>query len=504
MRSPIAACVIVTALHVGTADVEAADSIVREHDVRVAIALEPYQVLLSNLYGIYYGDTIRLGEFGCGDPRFSVTINEVPSLSLTGLLAPDGQSYATLDMSAGLNAKVHETCFGANQPSAGGIVKMSARFSDAKSINQIVLSGSLSIGLLGEVLNIRQTISTGIASPAIVAESILFESIHGDNIDINFVRKDGKRWVLAENTRSIPVRLSIGALERTPAGRQVLFLDASIGTESIKTFPTVDLARKEYDSDLPLWGDSNIGVTIRESIFSKLFQGQSKDGESSGLLPLKVSGKTALKALWWNKPFYFEAVLDSANVKFVGDSATSAVQAQFHVAEAYAYLYAPGAKQGPRVRLTNLGAKLVLKSVRFDGDGIAFDPSDLELRFVSQGVNIPIKVPDSFVTEFLRNARIPIATLPSEVAFSLPECVDMGYDKLKARQAACGEKSLPADEKAFAKAMGIDLKDPQRIGSLSKENGPKRLGLRYDKTNIQIKADTGSLRATTTLIPFSE
>src|SRR5437879_540832 len=91
-----------------------------QHDIRVVIALDMPKQELMQFYNVQYGDTIRLGEFGCGDPRFLVTVNETPRFNASGLLKPDGSYGTMLHLFTGLNAKIYETCFGFNQPSVGG------------------------------------------------------------------------------------------------------------------------------------------------------------------------------------------------------------------------------------------------------------------------------------------------------------------------------------------------------------------------------------------------
>jgi len=55
-----------------------------QHDLRVMIALDKPQTIVTEFYDSSYGDTIRLGEFGCGDPRFLVHLNVVPMITAFG------------------------------------------------------------------------------------------------------------------------------------------------------------------------------------------------------------------------------------------------------------------------------------------------------------------------------------------------------------------------------------------------------------------------------------
>src|SRR5688572_17227954 len=74
---------------------------VQDHDLRLAVDTAVPNAVIGKFYNVYYGDTIRMGEFSCGDPLFRVNINEVPTLTLSGWQNGGGAYGTRVALNAG-------------------------------------------------------------------------------------------------------------------------------------------------------------------------------------------------------------------------------------------------------------------------------------------------------------------------------------------------------------------------------------------------------------------
>src|SRR5262249_47117934 len=120
--------VLTTLLLASALPSRAADGyLLQQHDLRVMADISLWQNALETFYGITYGDTIQLGEFGCGNPHFLVHINEPVKFRLTGQVNKVGSYFVIPSLDTGLLAKIYEECFLVKDPSIGGTIKAFTR-----------------------------------------------------------------------------------------------------------------------------------------------------------------------------------------------------------------------------------------------------------------------------------------------------------------------------------------------------------------------------------------
>jgi hypothetical protein len=267
-----------------------------QHDLRVAIGLAVPQREIAKFYDVYYGDTIRLGEFGCGDPRFLVHVNETPRLTMAGTLYGDGTYLTNATFTTGLNAKIYGRCFGLDQPSVGGIVTLNTSLGRVSDLKEVTFNGDVSISPLASILDIRFPFSITVPLPATALNQMPIDLAPGTDQTLDFGRLVNGKWTSTDAHKTIPVTLNAGSFGGSPTDNAVLIVDGTVGQVRLKPFPNQAGARQDFENDLPLWNGKDVGVSINDTLFGSAAPSQPGSGLLGALLPIRVQGAAPLRS----------------------------------------------------------------------------------------------------------------------------------------------------------------------------------------------------------------
>jgi hypothetical protein len=428
-----------------------------QHDARIVIGLALPEQQVQRFYDVYYGHNIRLGEFPyyCGDPLFLVHVNVVPTLNVQGQYPADGNFAALITAGSGINAKVYEKCFGFDHPSAGGTAQVSASVGALSNQTSITVNGTFVMGSLMGFPVLTFPISSTIPLPTKFLDHIPVK-LDDPQQRLDFGSLTGNVWTSSGIVKDIPILARAGAIGSSANGSTFLVLDAVIGSQQpIKDFTTSSEARSDFESDQPALPTENVAVGVRKTFFG----GASPDAASSGflgqLLPIRVSEEGSYKILFWTKKIKWQAVIDTAAVRFTKNEGKDAIEAQ--VGSHFAII--------GKHRVVGKGAiNSVTGRVLFDR--LRNDNGTLDFRVADFNVKIKfwrflvfrIRLSSGQLEQQLNGGSIPFATVPPQEVVSLPDdqysppCVNTGWDKMKADYRACNDPG-------------------QRIGWLSFERG---------------------------------
>lgn len=453
---------IVVAAFLPVADAQAQVYRSPQHDLRMMIALDKTQNIVRSFYDVYYGDTIRLGEFGCGDPRFLVHVNEVPKFTAAGWLGQDGSYGTQVSLFTGVNAKIYEQCFFLDQPSVGGTGRIGASLSRVSELSDLELKGSFSIGALAEVLGITFPFSKKVALP-LKPNAFPIDLGSANGVDLEFGEFKGGVWETAcpKKQKNIPIVINVGSFgelgvfahDGSSRGDAFLVTDVSIGAQPRYREYAGPNARKEQEADFredsPLSSAEparGVGISLADSFFGEASSGGSSSGFLGELLPIRVRGETEYTLFCRKRRIRYEVVLSEASVEFDPNSPANSPAINVRFGAGYAAVRDVSTVAGRTILGPAQLVRKVVARARFDQFG--YDPATSSFRFrVSYfGVDlqvrkalVPIKLSAGGLEKALNGGVIRLATIDLRVPMELPPCIWIGYEKFKSRNNFCQE-----------------------------------------------------------------
>jgi hypothetical protein len=436
-----------------------------QHDLRVSLDFSVPQRAFESFYNLYYGDTIRLGEFYCGDPRFLLHVNEEVELSANGYLTQDGSYGSLLHLKTGLNGKIYENCFGFHQPSVGGWGELGTTLSNVSDLTDIKLNGYFTIGALAYIFGIKFPIDTNIKLPIALNKIPIDLTQTRDGTVLDFVGFTNGHWEhnCPCQHKDIPVVINVGSFgqlgtfgDGTSRGNSRLVIDASVGTQRYVSFDGADAQKQQtedFESDNPVPDLStvsapNIGVSIKDSFFGARSE-SSKAGFLGELLPIRVTGQSEYKILWWRKRVQYEIVLDGASVSEAQAPDGTPIM-NVSLSSGYALLRDIKKKNGHTIIGPGRLIKRVTAAARFDrfrydidANAVRFNVSDFGLKIKTWWFVFPIRLSAGQLEEALNHGIIDVAQVAKPFDLGLERCINTGYEKFKSAAAASCNESYP-------------------------------------------------------------
>lgn len=421
-----------------------------QHDVRVALDMSFPQHIFESFYGLYYGNTIRLGEFGCGDPKFLIHVNQEVELTAKGSLSAAGTYGSSLDLATGLNAKIYDTCFGMTTPSVGGFGHLGNNFGNVTSLTGLTLNGLFSISSLAYVLGISFPVQNTIQLPFSLSSIPIDLSQTPAGIVLDFVEPTNGHW---EHTcpcqhKDIPITVNVGSFgqlgtfaDGNSRGDSRLIIDGTVDNQRYLPFDTNTAQIEDFQSDNPVpFGSTatapNIGVSVKDSFFGERSK-SAQTGFLGALLPIRVTGQHDFKVLWWKKTIQYEVVLDGAAVSVTQDQNGTPI-ANVSLSSGYASIRSVKSKNGHLIVGPERFIKRVSANATFDRFGfdwnakaIGFRVSDFGLKIKTSWFIFPIRLSAGQLEEALNHGMIDVAQLTKSFDVGLGPCLYTGYDKFK-------------------------------------------------------------------------
>lgn len=457
-----------------------------EYDFRFLFETGILKQRVQKFYNLNLGDTIRLGEYSCGDPRFIVNLNVVPTFVTTGTLRPDGTYNAKLEFSSGANAKIYETCFGLEQPSVGGTFNLSATAGRVTDVDKIRLEGNFYLSPLQQLFGKGYPIQTEIALPVESLRSIPINLKNDGAVSLDFGALNGMTWTTAGQTKNVPVVFNFGSFGGSTTNTSFLAVDATIGQQRFRDWPTANAAKMAFEGDVPVWQSRNLGLSARPSLFGTYNTiSDARKGLFGQLLPLRISGDREAKILWWKRTYHYEVVVDGAETSIAQDGQKPIFKSA--LSTSYAFIQRVKNVNGAPV----LGKKKVVKNVkvsatfsdlRTEKESLVFNVADFRLAIKFWNFIIPVRLPTELLAQSLNNGKVSLGGLRKSFLMVFPDCLDAKEVKFKAGAGKCGHPS-------------------QRIGSLSLESSnrgtlfatnPASFDFRIDQEKMQL---SGSMTA---------
>ena len=427
-----------------------------QHDARVVVGLTVPEQEITHFYDVYYGHTIRLGEFGCGDPEFLVHINEVPRLRFSEEYHPDGNFLAVIDLFTGFNAKIYQTCLGFNHPSVGGVANVTAKVGSLSNGDGIPVTVDFSTGHIMQFPGLGVSFPSTIPLPASFFNHIPITLDNPNpNQTMDFGNLTGGTWTSSGTKKDVPIMLRLAGLGSSAAGSRFMAIDAVVGTtQTEKDFSNAADARQDFESDQPTQDREDFGVGIRRSFFGEATGGSQQSGFLGALLPIRVSGEGPVKILFWTKTVKWAAVINTANAKFTKHDGQDAIQAD--VGSTFATV--GGHKLVGKHAIRSVDGEALFDRFRVENGVLKFRVADFKVKIhFTRFLFFPIRLSSGQLEQQLNKGSVPIANLLG-VTVSLPDsqykppCVDTHWDKMKADYGSCNDPG-------------------QRIGFLSFERG---------------------------------
>src|SRR5258708_17377923 len=454
---------------------------VYDHDLRIVLGLDVPKRSIRDFYDIYYGHNIRLGEFGCGDPRFLVHLNEVPRFSATGWLAPDGRYGTLVNLFSGINAKIYERCFWLDQPSVGGTFNIRANLDRVSDSTTIPLYGEFSSGALAQVLGITFPFQMSVPIPMQPANAIPIklpdQPVNG--VDFDFGKYENGQWTSLGKEKDVPVTMNAWSFGGDATDNSYLVVDASIGDPRQTQFSTTEAASNYLASDLPVWsGAGNSGISVNDSLFGSAAPGETGSGLLGQLLPIRVTGQSDYQILWWHRTAKWEAILDGARVQLTQFNGAEAMKVSFTSTHA-CLIEVKARKNGDFCFPLVATATAIFDRLSTAGGSLKFRVADFKVELRDKCFLIPIRLSSGELEQSLNGGSITLATVNHSFTFGLPDCIDTGYEKFKADYFACGDPD-------------------QKIGTLSFEKGygtgHQSVTLYLNDLNAQLRRDNNRLQ----------
>lgn len=417
--------------------------------LRMALSLRPFQAALASFGNVEYGDTIRLGEFGCGDPRFSVRFTSAPTFTAEGWLGSTPNALfasqgTTLRASVGAKAQIHENCFG-NNPEVGASASFAVPISSPTAQSKVNLNGTAWINALSGLLNLRFGVNVEMPLPASVPLSIPIDLQPVPDAILDFGSFSGGVWSSTGAHKDIPVAVRLGSFGGPVANNSTLVIDAAIGSGMpIKAFSSYSAAKQYFESDVPLWNSRTVGVTLREELFGTAKPGTAPIGLLGHVLPIRVKGVAKGKVLWlFPVKKDFEVVLDIAKVTMPQDIGADPSKAAIHIE--LGSTYARIANSKPQISndtpIRAVTGSITFDNIRYEKDAVRFRVADFRLLIRTTHFLIPVRLPSAALERALNRGNIPL-TGPPEVSFGLPRCLYTGYEKFKSPKGVCAPEQL--------------------------------------------------------------
>ncbi len=475
------------------------------HDLRFAIALELPKHEIAAFYNLTYGDTIRLKEspYYCGDPLFLVRVDESPSLKMSGYLSPQGDYGTAVAFRGHFNAKIWETCFGFDRPNAGGAVILTSQVGAVSAVDHLELKGKAQSDPLppgGWTFDFPFP-NVSVPLPYHPLNSLPIDLSRLQKVGLDFGQLTAGKWTTSGTHKDIPLLLNVGSFGNPTDDSPFLIVDAIIGSQPRKNnFSDAASAHADFESDLPIWGPGNIGISLKQSFFGAANPQQVRSGLLGSLLPVRVLGEAQFRTLCIFKKCLihgtkeYEVILDIARSTFEAAPALATPNKETRPAQIFypamdvtlgtthAIVRKVKYKDGKRIVGKDKFVKRVLAKALFDrfqvdpSQGFRFRVADFKVLVKTRWFVIPIRLSSGGLEQTLNGGTVPIANLKQEFGYSVPECVDTKWDKMKARRGSCNDPG-------------------QKIGWLSYEWGKPSTLLTLDLGSLQTRTVTKAVTA---------
>ena len=461
---------------------------VPDPDIRLAVSAGLVTRAMGGFEGVVYGDTIRLGELKCGDPQFTLALGR-PEFSMSSYLGNDGAYGLNFHTKLGMQGQVHDKCWSSDNPIGAAVFDTSAslgRLNGSDFAIPIHATGILVAAAPPLVaIIVGASIQTKLPLPAAIPEKIRIELPQSDTFHLEFGDMRAGKFVPSGTGKDIPFYVNIGGIPSgTPA---VIVVDGTLGTSPrYIDFPcrrdprtgdrTCDAqADAAYGANVPLWGDNNIGVSVKD----RLLFGRAKNGKLEGLvsylLPIRLSGQFKAPG---GKELQFEVVLTDCILQGPNRDVVRFRALPGQVREIRKVKDKTVLSSEVLIIPTSASAKV--GPLRFEDAAFKLPVTDFAIRVAPRfltlrGVNISKALKDLVSPNALALASIGDMTIP--------DCLYTGQEKFKARRFMCGDPG-------------------QKIGWLSLEAGVSKLGVRADVDTTTLRRLKAETQASIRVSPF--
>lgn len=437
-----------------------------QHDVRVALLAKVPGGVLERFGSVCYGHWIRLGDFGCGDPKFRLHIGEgcpdrdmqlegckdlneeprgyKPKFAAQGSLDKDGKYSTRLTVDTTWLAKIYGVCLGFSCPSVGGRLTTECIAGHLENGGTLDFKGKLSIGPWQFIKPLTFDVSFSTPLPLTPLQRLPVVLTPSPGSAMEFGRFTNGSWISEGKSKEVPLWLNAGSFGGDSAHNAQIVMDGTVGTAPrTRPFSSQADARREFESDLPLWEDASIGVSFSQSFFGEAAPGSQGSGLLSKLLPIRISGSVPYRFLFWAGALDFETFLDGAVVKLGKGKTADTVTIELSSSRSSVRRVSHGRSGAgaPQSGKGTVAGKIVLDHIHFKDGFLRFRVADFRLKVGSHLGWIPLRRWTLPLQSALGGGAIPVAKSIGPMEFALPECVGTPEVRLKALR-----KCNPADD----------------------------------------------------------
>lgn len=439
------------------------------YDLRVVLDGDFLQNVLAYAAGSPdYGDILRVGELGCGDPSLSLALTEGPRLRFDGSLNTATGTYRTdFGLHFGLRGDLGTECLGIKQVSATTNVR--AGLGRISQMDTLDLSGTAYLNTWGS--NPLVVISTIFGYPVPIQQKldVPFRALSEIPVELSsegttvldFGRLCAKHcsgWISEGSRKTIPLNLNVGSFGKSNfEGDRYVAVDVTFGATPAPPveFNSPFFAAKEFARDVPIWkhetnGDMarNFGFSVRDTAFAEVkacYAGTDMFGTPvtcdpgrgllAQLLPVRAKGRIPITPAL---AVDYVVILDSASVARVGSDGSTKFVATIRSSSAGVRIVNPSnGNVIATVNPKNVGATMTISQPKWLDGGLLFPIDELYLTMGLEYIGVPAVIKSPNLARHVNNGRIVVPVGTESSVVEMPPCLELG-PKFKSRNFACG------------------------------------------------------------------
>jgi len=477
-----------------------------DYDVRVALETDMLSQAFAGFVGTEYGNTIRMGEWGCGDPQLSAKIMQ-PKLDVVGFQnTTSGEYGAVLRLGGEVKGR-----FGPCAGFGGALAKINAGISASKltAVDDLELNGTATVYLLGYNPLVVVTWAFGVPFDfrqplhvPIKALSKLPVALEDSaEVKLDFGKACGKpcsRWMSLGQKKEIPIDINLGSVENADGSHRYLVADLTFGKARRKTVASAAEARRALEEDIPIWDSANsadhrnVGISIKRSALSKaqacpaasdILETQQDCSPGVGLLaellPMRVRGK---KELTQAVALEYGLILDGAEVAQTTHEGLPAYRVT--LSSSYSAIRLVRTRDGTPIGNGafqppgDLRAYITFDRLRVEDGEFQFRVAEFRVELKLPG-DWPIPNPGGWFSagaleKQLNGGRMPLSAGVQPIVIAFPECIQVG-EKFKAGDGDCYSPTEPLGYLS------------RRLDTNSRDNPPGKI-FEFEDASVELKA----------------
>lgn len=252
---------------------------------------------------------------------------------------------------------------------------------------------------------------------------------------------------------------NVGSLGGASLDNDTLLIDLSIGVPKTAKVLSQPDAAAYYSSDIPLWNNRPLGITVRNSFFGSAGPNQPTVGFLGALLPIRAAG--VLPGILHE---HFEIVFDGASASFTSQNTEPGMLLE--LTTTYARIGRKILVVGRGTPIKSVTARALLDRIDLENGILSFHVADFRILIRSHFVVFPIRLKSKDLQHALNNGEIPLMPIPPTV-IALPVCVYTGYEKTVSPPNTCNPQPL--------------------IGYMGYLSGPRSAALTVDPTSFMTR-----------------